>query len=53
MIVDSHQHFWNPARGDYGWMDGPGLEAIRKPILPENLAAHLNTCGIDLSLIHI
>jgi len=51
MIVDSHQHFWNPARGDYGWMDGPGLEAIRKPILPENLAAHLNTCGIDRTVL--
>ena len=20
MIIDSHQHFWNPARGDHDWM---------------------------------
>ena len=20
MKIDAHQHFWNPARGDYGWM---------------------------------
>lgn len=20
MIVDAHQHFWDPARGDYGWL---------------------------------
>ena len=19
-IIDSHQHFWNPSRGDYHWM---------------------------------
>ncbi len=19
-VIDAHQHFWNPARGDYGWM---------------------------------
>ncbi|MEN0088241.1 MAG: amidohydrolase family protein [Pseudomonadota bacterium] len=21
-IIDSHHHLWNPARGDYGWMEG-------------------------------
>jgi L-fuconolactonase len=20
MIIDAHQHFWDPARGDYGWL---------------------------------
>ena len=20
MKIDAHHHFWNPARGDYGWM---------------------------------
>jgi L-fuconolactonase len=51
MIVDAHQHFWNPARGDYGWMDGLGLEAIRKPILPADMAAHLKKHGIDKTVL--
>ena len=20
ITIDAHQHFWNPARGDYSWM---------------------------------
>lgn len=32
-IVDAHQHFWNPARGDYGWMppDDPILSRVYMP----------------------
>jgi L-fuconolactonase len=51
MIIDAHQHFWNPARGDYGWMDGPGLEAIRKPIQPVDMAAHLKKHGFDKTVL--
>ncbi|MEM9584269.1 MAG: amidohydrolase family protein [Pseudomonadota bacterium] len=31
--VDSHHHFWNPARGDYGWMpdDDPVLSHVYGP----------------------
>jgi L-fuconolactonase len=49
--IDSHQHFWVPARGDYGWMNGPGLEAIRKPILPSDLAPMLAQCGIAKTVL--
>lgn len=33
MIIDSHQHFWNPARGDYDWMPkgDPILDRIYRP----------------------
>lgn len=33
MIIDSHQHFWNPARGDYGWMPkgDPVLDRVYRP----------------------
>ncbi|MGV8986927.1 MAG: amidohydrolase family protein [Cypionkella sp.] len=33
MIIDSHQHFWNPARGDYDWMPkgDPVLDRIYRP----------------------
>jgi L-fuconolactonase len=51
MIIDSHQHYWNPARGDYGWMDGAGLEHLRRPILPKDLAAHLRKHGIDKTVL--
>ncbi|HTN98046.1 MAG TPA: amidohydrolase, partial [Nordella sp.] len=31
MIVDSHQHFWAPARGDYDWMGtGDALKPLRR-----------------------
>jgi L-fuconolactonase len=51
ITIDAHQHFWNPARGDYGWMNGPGLEAIRKPILPTDLAAHLARHNIQKTVL--
>jgi L-fuconolactonase len=33
MIIDSHQHFWNPARGDYFWMPkgDPILDRVYRP----------------------
>ena len=43
--IDAHQHFWHPARGDYGWLraDLP----ICRPYGPADLAPHLRNCGID------
>jgi L-fuconolactonase len=43
--IDAHQHFWNPARGDYGWLtaDLP----ICRPYYPADLEPHLTECGID------
>jgi L-fuconolactonase len=49
--IDSHQHFWMPARGDYGWMNGPGLESIRKPVLPPDLAPLLAQSGISKTVL--
>jgi L-fuconolactonase len=51
MKIDAHQHFWNPARGDYGWMSGAGLEAIRKPILPVDFESHRKAFGIDKTVL--
>ncbi len=33
MKIDSHQHFWNPARGDYDWMPkgDPVLDLVYRP----------------------
>lgn len=45
MRIDAHQHFWNPARGDYGWLtaDLP----ICRPYGPADLAPRLRERGID------
>jgi L-fuconolactonase len=51
MKIDAHQHFWNPARGDYGWMDGAGLEHLRRPILPVDFEPHRIAFGIDKTVL--
>ena len=43
MKIDSHQHFWNPARGDYDWMPkgDPVLDLVYRPTdLTATLARH-------------
>jgi len=42
--IDAHQHFWHPARGDYGWLT-PDLPICR-PYGPADLLPHLRECGI-------
>ncbi len=50
MRIDAHQHFWNPARGDYGWMpkDNP---VLNRPYAPFDLAPHLARHGIDRTIL--
>ncbi len=45
-LVDAHQHYWHPARGDYGWMpkDDPVLS---RPYHPADLAPALAAAGVD------
>ncbi|WP_371155009.1 amidohydrolase [Jannaschia sp. 2305UL9-9] len=50
MIVDAHQHFWQIARGDYGWL-GPDLKPLYRDFMPDDLAPHLATCGIDATIL--
>jgi len=48
--IDSHQHFWNPARGDYDWM--PMDNAIlARPYGPADLEPHLIANGIDQTVL--
>jgi L-fuconolactonase len=51
MIVDAHQHFWDPARADYPWMDAPELTPIRRAFGPADLAPLLSANGIDASVL--
>ncbi|MEI6894437.1 MAG: amidohydrolase family protein [Colwellia sp.] len=48
--VDSHQHFWQLSRGDYGWLTHE-LTGIYKDFLPEHLAPELTTKGFSQTIL--
>lgn len=37
MHIDAHQHYWDPARGDYGWLT-PELKSLYRTFGPADLA---------------
>lgn len=49
MIVDAHQHFWEPARGDYGWLmpDNP----IHRVFGPDGLKPLLDETGVNGTIL--
>lgn len=51
MIIDAHQHFWDPARADYPWMEAPELTPIRRAFGPADLAPLQKANGIDASIV--
>lgn len=50
MIVDAHQHFWDPARADYPWMTGEAA-ALRRRYGPADLAPLLAEHGVDGTVV--
>jgi L-fuconolactonase len=46
MQIDAHQHFWQPARGDYDWMP-KGDPVLDRPYLPPDLAPQIAAAGVD------
>lgn len=48
--IDAHQHYWHPARGDYGWMpvDDPVLS---RPYGPADLAPELTAAGVARTVL--
>jgi L-fuconolactonase len=50
MQIDAHQHFWQPARGDYFWMpkDDP---VLARPYAPADLAPILTAEGVDRTVL--
>lgn len=48
--IDAHHHFWNPARGDYGWMpaDDPVLS---RAYGPADLARGLAATGVTRTVL--
>jgi L-fuconolactonase len=51
MMIDAHQHFWDPARADYPWMMAPELTPIRRAFGPADLAPLLKANDIDASIV--
>jgi L-fuconolactonase len=49
MIIDAHQHFWDPARGDYGWLmpDNP----INRIFATADLRPLLTETGVDATIL--
>ncbi|SDL13936.1 amidohydrolase family protein [Aliiruegeria lutimaris] len=48
--IDAHQHFWNPARGDYDWMPKDNL-TLARPYGPADLLSELETHGIGHTVL--
>ncbi|MXN67453.1 amidohydrolase family protein [Stappia sp. GBMRC 2046] len=48
--VDAHQHYWNPARGDYGWMPKDD-KILTRIYMPADLSPELEAHGIDATVL--
>jgi len=50
MQIDAHQHFWNPGRGDYGWMpkDDP---VLCRTYGPAELLPQLAAAGVERTVL--
>jgi L-fuconolactonase len=50
MIIDAHQHYWQPARGDYDWMpmDNP---VLARPYGPDDLTPERTACGVTQTVL--
>src|SRR5438552_5816019 len=51
MVIDAHQHFWDPARADYPWMEGDEMAPIRRAFGPADLAPLLAENGVDATIL--
>lgn len=51
--IDAHQHFWQPARGDYGWLraDEPAVAPLVRDWLPDDLAPLLHAHAVTSTVL--
>ena len=49
-MIDAHQHYWHPNRGDYDWMP-KGDPVLDRPYGPRDLARILNRHGITHTIL--
>lgn len=50
MRIDAHQHVWQVARGDYGWLT-PDLDRLYRDFMPADLAPLLAASGVDGTIL--
>ena len=51
-MIDAHQHFWQLSQPfNYAWLEAPTHRPIRRDYLPEHLAPHLRSAGIERSVL--
>lgn len=49
-MIDAHQHFWHPARGDYVWMP-PNDSVLTRRYGPSDLSAGLAATGVEHTVL--
>lgn len=49
-MVDAHQHYWRPDRGDYGWL-AQAPASLRRSFLPDDLRAQRLAAGVYYSVL--
>jgi L-fuconolactonase len=47
MRIDAYQHFWDPARYSYPWMDGEAMDPVRRAFTPDDLRGVLEDAAVD------
>jgi L-fuconolactonase len=50
MIVDAHQHYWKPSRGDYGWLSG-APSSLHRDFLPQDIATIRDDAGVEACIL--
>lgn len=48
-LVDAHHHLWD--LDGYTWLDGPGLEPIRRAFTPPDLRAEVTAAGVTHTVL--
>jgi L-fuconolactonase len=49
-MIDAHQHCWQLARGDYGWLT-PALAPIHRDVSPDDWLREAAPCGVERSIL--
>lgn len=50
ILVDAHQHYWQPARGDYGWL-AQAPAALQRSFLPGDLRVQREAAGVHCCVL--
>lgn len=50
MRIDAHQHYWQPARADYGWLT-PAQDGLYRDFLPAELVPQLAAGSVSATVL--